>query len=193
MEQVTELNCYATKTQVVKKFLIASICFIVLCQQLPAQVKYDTCQYVHQFDGEWMYTNERDTIRVCLRAHRAFDAELNSIDDVIYGWHEYKRGDSVIESTYQNRFMPIDVDTITKRSVSIGLMMLSGEGCVPGNRRASGSINDYLNANETKIVTVNLDITRTIMTLHQRHSAGYGVFTGATGMTLPQEFILVKQ
>lgn len=158
-----------------------------------AQVKYDTCQNIHQFEGEWVYANGSDTIRVFLRHTRYLVSDFNSIDDVLFGWHEYKQGNTVVESIYPNRFMSLaNPDTITKRSFSIGLMM--GElDCNANIKRASGSIRDYLQGNETKIVTITLDATGTVMTWRQRHSEGYGVFTGATGMTLPKEFVLIKQ
>jgi hypothetical protein len=175
------------------KRLLLGILSIIIFSNIVGQVKYDTCQYIHQFEGEWMNVTGTDTIRVYLRAQRDYYPAFNSIDDAIFGWHEYKQGNTIIESTYENRFMPIIADTITKRSVSIGLMMRSGVDCNATNKSASGVICDYLQSNEPKIVTVTLDSTGRIMTWRQRHSMGYGQFTGAYGMTLPKEFVLIKQ
>ena len=159
-----------------------------------AQMKYDTCQYVHQFEGEWRYANGLDTIRVYLRVNRSYYPQLNNTVDELFGWHEFKQGNTIVESTYPNRFMSLtNPDTISKNSVSIGLRMRSGDDCNPTFKTAYGSITDYLQARETKIVTVTLDASGTVMTWRQRHSEGYGVFTGATGMTLPKEFVLIKQ
>ncbi|MCP9750696.1 DUF6705 family protein [Ferruginibacter sp. HRS2-29] len=176
-----------------KKALIFILIFFIGAFKIQAQVKFDTCQYIVKFAGEWRYANGIDTIRVYLRPIRAFDTDFQGVQDVLYGWHEYKKGNIIIESVYQNRFMPVNVDTITIRSFSIGLKMGSGLDCNSSSRTASGAINDYLQANETKVVTITLDPTGTIMTWKQRHSEGYGVFTGATGMTLPREFVLFKQ
>lgn len=166
---------------------------IVLNNTSNAQMKYDTCQYVHQFDGEWRYTNGSDTIRIYLRAQRDYYSIIKSTEDRIFGWHEYKQGNNVIESIYSNRFMTIsNVDTITKRSFSIWLKMGNGTECSATNKTAMGGIRDYLHGNEGKDVTVTLDATGTIMTWKQTQE-GVGVKSGIVGMTLPRQFILVKQ
>ncbi len=178
-----------------KKILISLICIILIKSDLKAQVAtFDTCQYISQFAGEWMYASGNDTIRVFLKPQRNIYTEHNSLEDRIFGWHEYKQGNTIIESTYPNRFMTIsNVDTISKNSFSIWLKMGTDVDCAAIPRKASGSITDYLQAKETKIVTVTLDATGTIMTWKQRHSEGFGFLTGATGMTLPKEFTLIKQ
>lgn len=178
-----------------KKMLTAIVFYFTFQSTVSAQITtFDTCQYIHQFNGEWLYANGNDTIRVFLRAQRNTYTGLHSLEDRLFGWHEYKQSNTVIESTYANRYMTIsNVDTITKRSFSIWLKMGTDNDCNGIPRTAGGTIRDYLQANETKIVTVKLDATGTIMTWEQRHSEGFGVFTGATGMTLPKEFILIKQ
>lgn len=177
-----------------KKILIAFTCFILIKSDLKAQITtFDTCQYIHLFAGEWMYANGNDTIRVFLRPQRNIYTEHNSLEDRIFGWHEYKQGNTTVESIYQNRFMTIsNVDTISKNSFSIGLKS-TGTHCSPSLISASGSIRDYLQANETKIVTITLDASGTIMTWNQRDREGYGFLTGATGMTLPRQFTLIKK
>jgi hypothetical protein len=175
-----------------KKIFIIIFGLLVINKRVVAQ-DYDTCQLIHQFEGEWIYASGNDTIKIYLRAQRDYYSLDNTTRDVLYGWHEYKQGNTIIESVYQNRFMPINIDTMTKRSCSIGLMMGRGTNCNTNDKSASGSICDYHQANETKIVDVHLDVTGNFIIWKQRNSEGYGVFTGAYGMALPKEFILRKQ
>jgi hypothetical protein len=156
--------------------------------------RYDTCQYLKQYTGEWISINGNDTIRIYLRTHRDYNPSNNLISDNIYGWHEYKRGNTIIESNYQYRFMILPYnyfsDSITIEQSSI---LMSPQACHPDSVKIMGSITDYLQAKQMKIVTATLDPTRTIMTWKQEHSTGYGSLNGAYGMTLPRQFILKKQ
>jgi hypothetical protein len=115
------------------------------------------------------------------------------VQDMIHGWHEYKQGNTIIESTYPNRLMAItNVDTITNNSLSIGLKSL-GNHCNPNIMIASGTITDYLNDKQGKFVTATLDASGTIITWKQNHMASNGMFGRPIGMTLPSEFTLIKQ
>lgn len=90
-----------------KIFLILIVTFLSI--QGMAQnnyTTYDTCQYLSQYQGEWRYTNNQDTIRIYFRAHRDYSSALNSIGDYLYGWLEYKSGNTIIESTYDHRNDP---------------------------------------------------------------------------------------
>ncbi len=176
-----------------KKILIALICFVFIRTELKAQTSFDTCQYANRFNGEWMYANGNDTIRVFLRVQRNYYSEFKTVQDIIFGWHEYKQGNTILESTYQNRFMTIsNVDTLTDNSVSIGLKSL-GAHCNSGIMTASGTITDYLQDKQGKIVTVTLNAAGNVITWKQRHAANNGMFGRPNGMTLPSEFILIKQ
>ena len=80
-------------------FVFLTIVFVTKAQT----VKYDTCSNLHQYEGEWRYVNGQDTIRFYLRAHRTIDPDF--ISDALWGWLEYKKGNTIIESDYQHRFM----------------------------------------------------------------------------------------
>lgn len=179
------------KFDIMRKTLIALFILFSVTNAF-SQTRYDTCHLLNRFEGEWRYTSGGDTVRIYLKVGRVLIEEINSINDVLVGWHEYKQGSTVIESNYQNRFTPIlFLDTITN-SASIGLGM-NHSNCTTSNLTVMGSIRDYLQANEGHSVTAILNSAGTTLTWKQRHSAGFGVFTGATGMTLPKEFQLVKQ
>ncbi len=177
-----------------KKILLALFLFLQIAIEANSQVKFDTCSYISKFEGTWQYNNGTDTIKVYLRANRSYYPDFNSISDRLYGWHEYKQGNVVIESTWQNRFMSLaNADTITRNSSSILLGMGTGADCSDTARWAMGKITDYLQGKEAKIVTVTLNASGNLMTWQQRHSATIALVTGPIGMTLPREFILVKQ
>jgi len=184
---------FLIKNEKMKKILIALICLVFIKAGLNAQATFDTCQYANRFNGEWMYANGNDTIRVFLRAQRNYYTEFKTVQDMILGWHEYKQGNTIIESTYPNRFMTIyNVDTLTYNSVSIGLKSL-GAHCNSGIMTASGTITDYLQDKQGKIVTVTLNAAGNVITWKQWHKANNGMFGRPSGMTLPSEFILLKQ
>jgi hypothetical protein len=171
---------------------IAFVIISLFCLQFnsTAQIKYDTCGYLHKFEGEWRNVNGNDTIRIYLVANRRFSTDHNSISDQLYGWHEYKQGNTIVESNYANRFMPItDVDTISVNSFSIGLRMHNNADCSDTSRQVWGSIVDYNHSMDAKTVTAILDATGLFMTWHQDNGEPIGV----RGMTLPRDFILRKQ
>lgn len=156
---------------------------------------YDTCQYLNQYQAEWMYANNQDTIRIYLRAHRDYSSPLNWVGDKLYGWLEYKSGNTIIESTYAHRNDPLPYLTESTDSMNVNLKSLSLmlKGCDNNSPTLMGTIIDHLQSNEIHVVTAKLDATKTVMTWEQHHREGYGFGTGATGMTLPKQFILIKQ
>ena len=140
-------------------------------------------------DSEENLRMENELLRLRLKAELGGDSHSSgNLDPALE--NEFLKQVMAFESNYANRFMPILVDTISKNSFSIGLK-LSGLNC--DNKKAMGSITDYSQGMETKIVTATLDITGFYLTWDQRHSEGFGQFSGATGMTLPAHFVLQKQ
>jgi hypothetical protein len=173
-------------------FLILWLFVGLETQAQPATTDYDTCQYLNRYAGEWMHTNGQDTIRIYLRLHRSFSPDFGWVKDGLWGWHEYKRGNTIIESNYQfrNIYLPYIwlEDSISSSKYSV---LLSLNECDPAGSMLSGLIVDLSQADEPKVV--NAVVSGTTMTWKQRHGEGYGAFTGAYGMTLPKEFVLVKQ
>lgn len=110
----------------------------------------------------------------------------------LWGWYEYKRGDTVIVSDYHNKFMILP-DVFANVDLTKVSILLSLPACDTSRKRLLGKITDYLQAREPKIVRAYFDTGVTKITWKQRHATGYGQFSGARGMTLPKEFILIKQ
>lgn len=179
------------------KTIVSTFITILLCVQCKSQDSttiIDTCRALQQYEGEWMYANETDTIRVFLRYHRNYSGNMNHLSDDVFGWHEYKKGSRVVESNYQFRFMQLpfnyDSDSLSINKFSI---MLNLGGCNTTALKLWGTITDYQQGNETHNVTAMLNSAGTTMTWKQEYREGFGLGTGATGMTLPKQFVLVKQ
>jgi hypothetical protein len=177
-----------------KKILIAFL-FLIVGINLKAQthvLTYDTCSKLQALNGEWMYNNGADTIRVYLRYHRDFTVWFNGIQDRLWGWHEYKIGNTIIESNYQNRFqsLPYESDNLSLNFYSIDLWLW--RGCSDTTRQLRGNITDYHKGNYGHTIQATLNATKTTMTWHQQRSEGH--FNDPfTGMTLPANFVLIRQ
>lgn len=155
---------------------------------------YDTCSQLQQYNNtEWMYINGTDTVRIYLRYHRSYESDFNYISDRLLGWHEYKRGNTIIESNYQQRFMtlPYDMTNIGLNDYSIRLRLDPASDVVPKGFR--GFITDYGYANNSHLVTTTFNANATVMYWKQWFTEATQ-FNGPTPtMTLPKQFTLVRQ
>jgi hypothetical protein len=172
-----------------KKILI--IVFVCLSTLVKAQSSL--CPALQAFTGEWRYANGQDTIRIFLRAN---DYTITGDGTVtipkIWGWHEYKQGNIIIESDYTNRFMtlPTISDNVVESSYSIFLQLPQ---CDISRQKLIGNIIDISQCSESKNVTIIFNSAQTQLTWKQIHPTGYGYITGCKGMTLPGNFVLTKQ
>ena len=180
-----------------KKLIV--LLFLIINQQAKAQnimTQYDTCQYLTQYEGEWMYTNNQDTIRIYLRTKRQYSNNHNHFSDKLYGWHEYKQGNTIIESNYANRFMylPFYTDSLINNLPSIRL--LNYNCTLVNSNKLQGYITDLTQANEDHAVKTHMwggGYYLVYLLWKQSFVEFHGAWTGAYGMTLPREFILIKQ
>ena len=172
-----------------KKILM--ILFVCLSTLVKAQSSL--CPYLQPFSGEWMCTNGQDTIRIYFRYHEMnFNMQQNDIRGRLFGWHEYKRGNTIVESNYANRFitLPSLFDDLSPSSYSILLVM---PNCDVSRQRIRGDITDLSQCGEHKDVTIIFNTTQTQLTWKQIQPTGFGFKTGCKGMTLPSNFVLTKQ
>jgi hypothetical protein len=186
---------YINKTMMDVKNIMVLIVLVFASNEGRAQnstTTYDTCQYATQCVGEWQYAYGLDTIRITLRHKRDYSVKFNYMADNLYGWIEYKQGNTIIESTYTNRNinLPYEYDAHLPNLTSA---ILGLKGCNTNSRVLEGSIIDYHQAKETHKVTATVNNTNTQMTWKQSFNEGHGAMTGAYGMTLPREFILTRQ
>lgn len=177
--------------KLIKNIITVTIIIFISCKTTAQTIRYDTCNNLQQYQGEWRYVNGKDTIRIYLRSHRSYTQHFNWVSDNLWGWHEYKKGSAIIESNYQYRFitLPYSVDTLSINLSSIWLSHSRDCNII----KLTGRIWDYSQNNEIQMVTATLSNNNTIMTWKQEHGEGFGVFTGGSGMTLPKNFVLIKQ
>ena len=182
----------------IKIFLIILLSVSLGKAYSQSRIDYDTCSYLSEYEGEWRYTNGSDTIKVYLRKHKSvsgdpFNPNLLFIGDRLYGWHEYKQGNTIIESNYQYRFMslPYDYDSNNWNADNFSIHLAINRPC--SNRlKLYGSITDYLQPGDFHTVMININAGKTEMTWHQFRSE-LRAFPLYTGMTLPGNFVLIKQ
>jgi hypothetical protein len=187
--------------QLMKKIIIAIISILLTTNALAqnSQTEYDTCSALEAQQGEWLYTQGQDTIRIYFRYHRCYDPEFNTLSDNLWGWHEYKKGNQVIQSNYQHRFMPLtynmnDMD-ISKCSIWLRFNPIDD---APNNLRGHmGSITDSEFDNNTHAVITTITNTNGVIKMNWRQyyeERGGGDFNSKPfTMTLPLTFILTKQ
>lgn len=176
-----------------KRYILILIIVFVGSQMQAQQTTYDTCSSIKKFEGNWICSNGFDTIRVTLRYARVYDVDDNTFRDLLYGWHEYKQGNTIIESIYQNRFMTIsNIDSVSDNSCSI-IITNNLFPCNQSSFKARGHIIDYLQSKEGHNVYIEINAALNTINWRQEHAEGFGVFTGAYGMTLPKQFTLLRQ
>lgn len=175
-----------------KLILFFHICFLFAKVGLgqPGLVEYDTCSAIKQYEGEWLSTNSQDTIKIYLRYHRQYSQNFHFVSDNLYGWIEYKRGATIVESTYEHRFdaLPFYIDTNR-----VKYSILLWKSCDDTSAILRGTIIDFSQAKELHNVKATVNAITSEIDWEQQHREGYGLLTGATGMTLPRQFTLVKQ
>lgn len=184
-----------------KKITIAIISILLTTNALAqnSQTEYDTCSALQVHQGEWIYTQGQDTIRIYLRYHRSYDPNLNSVKDRLWGWHEYKNGSQVIQSNYQHRFMPLtyNIDDMDIDKSSIWLRFDPSDDNPSNLRGLFGTITDSAyDYNRHMVITT---VTNTAGVIKMNWNQTYkersgGSFNSAPPtMTLPFSFTLTKQ
>ncbi len=176
-----------------KKILVSLfVCFSTL-----SKAQSNLCPALQAFNGEWRYVNGQDTIRIYLRYHECYfnsenGSNTSTLQGQIFGWHEYKIGNTIVESDYANRYMtlPTIFDNLSPSTYSILLVM---PYCDVSRHRIRGGIYDLSQCRERKSVTVIFNSAQNLLSWEQIHPTGFGFKTGCKGMTLPSNFVLSKQ
>ena len=169
------------------------IIFLFALSYFSVEAQSTICPALNSFTGEWRYTNGQDTIRIYLRSndYTILTGEGNTIAN-LWGWHEYKQGNTIVESNYTNRFitLPSNSNNVVANSYSISLQLPQ---CELATNKLIGYIVDITQCNELKQVAVIFNTAQNQLIWKQRNSEGFGFGTGCYGMTLPRDFVLTKQ
>jgi hypothetical protein len=185
-----------------KKYYLV-FCFLIFLFKSNGQnsnTRYNTCSQLRVLEGEWEYFYGSDTIKVFLRYNRSYSILFNTVQDRLWGWHEYQQGNNIIQSSYQNRLMQLtyDYDDFDITKTSIVLSFNSDELDLPVfERNLTGFISDteYDNKMHTVRAKLNNRFGNTRMIWKQRFGEFYGPIPGAKPctMTLPRDFVLIKK
>ena len=172
--------------------LIIAVCFITINSNAQTTLSYDTCQRLGQFQGEWRYVNNSDTIRVYLKLHRGYYENFRFIADGLLGWLEYKKGNIVIISTYANKAMilPYNNPRGSDAEISQTPLRISFMKCSDPANIITGSFLDPAQGGRLKDIRGSINAAGTQMSWRLHH---IGIFQGEAIMTLPEQFILIKQ
>ncbi len=178
------------------KKVILGIILITIHSNLKAQTYtpvIDTCSYLQQFTGEWKYVNGTDTIKVYLRYHRYHSTFFGPNDyfDRLWGWYEYKQGNTVVMSNYQNRFTTLP-QVVTESYTNSHSIIMSMPDCADTTRKLIGQMDDLNHPTSTYRIVAELNPTKTQMVFWHTFTMG-NFHNPDIEKTLPQEFILIKQ
>ena len=174
-----------------KYFLIIFLAAASATAYAQHPLKYDTCNTLQQYEGEWMNVSGADTIRIYLKPVRTYSQRYNTIRDLLWGWVEYKQGNNIVMSNYANRFLP--TSDSWDYMYSITNFRLSKYIC--NSQKLDGRFTD-INHNSGLInwvVEVTLSANDITMDVWQQRTPYYVLDTGGTEMTLPLRFTLIKQ
>ena len=133
---------------------IIIITLIFLSNSIKAQSSI--CPTLNSFVGEWRYVNGQDTIRIYLRTGDytiLTDGVRNTSIAMLFGWHEFKSGNTIIESNYTNRNMtlPTNSNNEVLHSYSLSLQLPQ---CNIQSQKLLGNITDITQCYETKPVII---------------------------------------
>ncbi|MBL0254995.1 MAG: hypothetical protein IPQ27_08520 [Chitinophagaceae bacterium] len=154
-------------------------------------LKYDTCNTLQQYEGEWMNVSGADTIRIYLKPVRTYSQRYNTIRDLLWGWVEYKQGNNIVMSNYANQFLP----TSDSWSYMNSITNFSLSKYICNSQKLDGLFSD-LNHHRGLInwvVEVTLSANDITMDVWQQRTPYYNFNLGDTAITLPQRFTLIKQ
>lgn len=177
------------KTKKYFLFIVLVIFYSTAHAQHP--LRYDTCNTLQQYEGEWMNVSGNDTIRIYLKPLRTFSQRYNTIRDLLWGWVEYKQGNYIVMSNYANRLLP----TSDSWEYMFGITNFSLRKFICNSQKLEGTFRD-INHHEgflNWVVEVTLGANDITMDVWQQRTSFYNLNLGDTSITLPQRFTLIKQ
>ena len=154
--------------------------------QIPAVGSYLTNNTMGAFHGTWQWVDGTDTVKIFLATKKVYYPISGGFYmDNLVGWHMYKNGNTIIESSYPN-------------INNIGLStFLGGNDNIPNDSKCFGTLKDIIK-NKEGALKLNLNTAQNQLTWKLEVSPGMHVRTPGDppyypGFTLPQNMILIKQ
>ncbi len=176
-----------------KKIIIYIACLIILPVLVTAQPveRLDVNKHIYnsglsKFVGTWQWVGGTDTIKIVLKKeHKSYEdiiKNCNCSADAIIGFHIYKKGATVVESSIQYA----NTSYTAKKSTIIG-----GTNNVE-DITLSARLRD-ITKNKGVVLKLTLNTDRTTLTWHTDVIEGVKIGPYDPGFTLPRDIILTKQ
>ncbi|RAV28477.1 DUF6705 family protein [Sinomicrobium soli] len=164
-------------------FVVLAMCSGLVHAQTPPQPGDNILDpESDKFIGEWRWVNGQDTLEISLKKGNIADPfGVGYRLDVLIGFHRYKKGNTVIESSYAN----ISTDAADKKWTLLGgsdnddAMVFSGR-LKDISKNKSGNLRMVLNADRTQL------------TWELSNSEGVRIGEYDWGFTLPKQLTLHK-
>lgn len=168
--------------------VIIPVLFFINClsaQEWPATGSYRTNNTMGSFHGTWQWVSGNDTVTIYLTTKKVY-INMNGgyYWDLLVGWHSFKRGSLVIESSMSN------INIVQGRTLTLS------NGNEPTGV-ATGTYKD-ISKNKEGELTLTLNTAQNQITWKSTEHQGMRIYgrpqdVPAAGLTLPRNMILVKQ
>ncbi len=142
---------------------------------------------LQNYEGLWMWTSGTDTVRIFLKKEAIlFKTVKNCTYEELIGFHEYKQGSQVVESSMQH----INTSFLDNKST----ILVGGRTLITNT--VNGTIRDL---SKNKTLELKLLPNASFTQLHWKTNTLEGVNLSTpqrpfyVGITLPSDIILIKQ
>ena len=154
--------------------------------QLPPPGGYLTNTTMAAFHGTWQWVNGTDTVKLFLDTKKVwFNYGDGFFWDCLVGWHMYKRGNTIIESSFANIVN------------GIAYTFLGGNENQATVKNITGTIKDLTKHKEVHLDltlnSANNQLTWKLTELQGMRIRVAGMPPLQDGFTLPENMVLIKQ
>lgn len=168
------------KTFIIFTIILVGLSNICTAQNIPQPGDNILNPGLDKFTGHWVFIDGTDTVKVFLKRENVLFPVYNYRSDILIGFHLYKQGNNILESSYDN----INTNYSTK-------LYTIFVGNTDGGSTVAGTLKDL---SKNKLLSLNLTINGT----HNQiiwELEGLGSYTGPhrPGFTLPKNLTLLKQ
>jgi hypothetical protein len=147
---------------------------------------YEINNTLSRFEGSWLWNNGTDTVWLNMQKQKVHFSDVPFDQDVLVGWHKYKKGNTIIESNYTN--IGIQYTPSTRLNSSI----FGSNAPATDSNLFEGTIND-ISKNKAISLTLTLNSAQNQLIWKTENIPGttYGNFDYS--FTLPTLMTFIKQ
>lgn len=166
--------------------ICVSLCSMLRAQNIPAQGSYITDNTMGAFHGTWQWVSGTDTVKIYLITQKVYiDVNGGFYHDCIVGWHLYKKGNQVIESSFNF----INTPRSNGQNTILAWSSDSGAGL-------EGSLKD-ITRNKDCDLKLTLNAAQNKLTWYSARGEGLHIVPDGKpipprGLTLPTQMVFTK-